>query len=60
MRSAIRFFNYVDPKYERELADAILERMKEYNMSFEDFGVGDENKFKKYIPKKELEEKDSE
>lgn len=58
VKSAIRFFNYVDPKYEQELADAILERMKEYGMSFEDFGVGDENKFKKYIPKKELEEKE--
>lgn len=50
VKSAIRFFNYVDPKYERELAFAILERMKEYDMSFEDFGVGDENRFKKYIP----------
>lgn len=58
VKSAIRFFNYVDPKYEQELADAILERMKEYGMSFEDFGVGDENKFKKYIPKKELKEKE--
>lgn len=55
VKSAIRFFNYVDPKYERELADAILKRMKEYGMSFEDFGVGDENKFKKYIPKEERE-----
>ena len=53
VKSAIRFFNYVDPKYEKELAEAILERMKEYNMSFDDFGVGDENKFKKYIPKEE-------
>lgn len=55
VRSAIRFFNYVDPKYEKELAEAILERMKEYVMSFDDFGVGDENKFKKYIPKEERE-----
>ena len=54
VKSAIRFFNYVDPKYEKELAKAILKRMDEYGMSFEDFGVGDENKFKKYIPKKEL------
>ena len=52
VKSAIRFFNYVDPKYEKELAEAILERMKEYGMSFEDFGVGDENKFKNYIPEK--------
>lgn len=60
VKSAIRFFNYVDPKYEQELADAILERMKEYGMSFEDFGVGDENKFKKYIPNEELNKKDHE
>lgn len=53
VKSAIRFFNYVDPKYEKELAEAILERMKEYDMSFDDFGVGNENKFKKYIPKEE-------
>ena len=55
VRSAIRFFNYVDPKHEEELAKAILARMKEYQMSFNDFGVGDENRFKKYIPK--IEEK---
>ena len=53
VRSAIRFFNYIDPKHEKELADAILERMKEYGMSFDDFGVGDENRFKNYIPKEE-------
>lgn len=54
VRSAIRFFNYVDPKYEKELAEAILKRMDEYGLSFEDFGVGDENRFKKYIPEKYL------
>ena len=53
VKSAIRFFNYIDPKHEKELADAILERMEEYGMSFDDFGVGDENRFKKYIPKEE-------
>ena len=58
VKSAIRFFNYVDPKHEKELAEAILERMKEYDMSFEDFGVGDENRFKNYIPK--ADQKDSE
>lgn len=55
VKSAIRFFNYVDPKDEEKLANAILERMKEYDMSFDDFGVGDENRFKKYIPKEHLE-----
>ena len=58
VRSAIRFFNYVDPKYEEELAKAILARMEEYGMSFDDFTVGDENRFKNYIPKKDLEDND--
>ena len=48
--SAIRFFNYVDPKHEEELAEAILDRIKEYGMSFDDFGVGEENRFYKYLP----------
>lgn len=56
VRSAIRFFNYVDPDKEEKLAKAILERMDEYGMSFDDFEVGDENRFKKYIPKKEQKE----
>lgn len=55
VRSAIRFFNWVDPKYEKELAKAILEKMDEYGMSFDDFGVGDENRFKKYMPEEYLE-----
>lgn len=54
VKSAIRFFNYVDPKYEKELAEAILSRMKEYGMVLgEDISVGDQNRFKKYIPKEE-------
>ena len=55
VKSAIRFFNYVDPAHEEELAKAILARMEEYGMSFDNFGVGDENRFKKYMPKKEQE-----
>ena len=31
--SAIRFFNYVDPAYEKELASAIISKIKEYNIS---------------------------
>lgn len=53
VRSAIKFFNYVDPKYEKELAVAIFNRMKEYDMSFDDFTVGDDNRFSKYIPRKD-------
>lgn len=60
VRSAIRFFNWVDPKYEKELAKAILEKMDEYGMSFDDFGVGDENRFKKYIPEEDLKKKNEE
>ena len=54
VRSAIKFFNYVSPRYEKLLAKAILERMEEYGMSFDDFGVGEENRFYKYIPKEYL------
>lgn len=53
VRSAIKFFNYATPQQEKTLAKAILERMEEYGMSFDDFEVGDENRFKNYIPKKE-------
>ena len=52
VRSAIKFFNYVDPKYEKQLANAILARMREYGLTFEDFTVGEENRFSKYIPEK--------
>lgn len=54
VRSAIRFFNYVSPKYEKQLAKAIIARMKEYGLMFDDFTVGEENRFSKYIPKDEL------
>ena len=54
VRSAIRFFNYVEPRYEKQLARAILNRMKEYGMSFDDFTVGEENRFSNYIPETAL------
>ena len=54
VRSAIKFFNYVDSRHEKELAGEILARMKEYGISFTDLNVGDENRFKKYLPKNEL------
>lgn len=54
VKSAIRFFNYVDPKFEQELAEAILEKAEEFGLDLEsDISVGDENRFKKYLPKKE-------
>lgn len=50
VRSAIKFFNYVEPEYEKELANSILARMREYGMNFDDFTVGEDNRFSKYIP----------
>lgn len=44
--SAIKFFNYVEPRNERKLANAILKRMKELGIA--DVNVGDANRFKKY------------
>lgn len=54
VKSAIRFFNYVDPKYEKELAEAIIEKAEEFGLVFdEDITVGDDNRFKKYLKKEE-------
>lgn len=50
VHSAIRFFNYVDPQYEKELAKAILKRAKEYGVDISEINVGDENRFKQYLP----------
>lgn len=47
--SAIRFFNYVSPQDEKQLAEAILEKIKEYGMK--DVGVGPDNRFLKYYKK---------
>ena len=47
VKSAIRFFNYVSPQYEKELADAIIARIKEYHMT--DISVGPDNRFGKYF-----------
>lgn len=56
VKSAIRFFNYIEPEREEQLAKAILARMKEYGLVLgEDITVGDDNRFKKYIPKEEQE-----
>lgn len=46
VKSAIRFFNYVSPKYEKQLAGAIIKRMKEYGVT--DIEVGPHNRFGKY------------
>lgn len=50
VRSAIKFFNYVQPKYEKELARAILRKAKEYNVDLSEISIGKNNRFKKYLP----------
>ena len=49
VRSAIKFFNYVAPAHEQQLASAILSRMEEYGISADSLNVGDNNRFKKYL-----------
>ena len=49
VRSAIKFFNYVTPAHEQQLASAILARMQEYGISADSLNIGDENRFKKYL-----------
>ena len=50
VKSAIRFFNYVDPKYEKELAETIIEKAEEFGLDLKsDISVGDENRFQKYL-----------
>lgn len=44
--SAIKFFNYVTPGDEKELARNILKRIREYGI--EDINVGENNRFSKY------------
>ena len=51
VRSAIKFFNYVDPEDEEELAKRIIKKMKECGI--DDINVGEKNRFSKYYhPKK--------
>ena len=54
VRSAIKFFNYVDPEYEEELAKNIKKAMKKYGIN--DVKIGDKNRLKKYIPSDMMKE----
>jgi len=50
VKSAIKFFNYVEPKYEKRLAKAILEKADEFDIDLSEMNIGDNNRFKKYLP----------
>lgn len=45
--SAIKLFGHVEPKYEKQLAEKIIENMKKYNI--DPSIIGEKNKLKKYI-----------
>ena len=49
VRAAIKMFNHCDPADEKELAEAIVKRMKRFGIT--DVNVGDDNRFKKYYDK---------
>lgn len=57
VRSAIKLFNYVEPKYEKQLAKKIIVNMKKYNIDAS--MVGDKNRLKQYLPKTMLESSNS-
>ena len=45
--SAIKFFNYVDPKYEKLLAKNIIKKIHEYKIE-DKVNPGEKNRFSKY------------
>ena len=47
VKSAIRFFNYVDDEHEEELAKNILKAMKKFGISTDI--IGQKNRLKNYI-----------
>lgn len=53
VRQAIKMFNHCDSKDEKELAEAIIKKMKKYEIN--DISVSDKNRFSKYYksPKNE-------
>jgi uncharacterized protein YktA (UPF0223 family) len=56
VKSAVRFFNYVEKKYEKELAANIIEKIKAYDLE-DEIHTSEKNRFSKYFPEKEMEEK---
>lgn len=52
--SAIKLFNHVDPKYEKQLANKVITNMKKYNI--DPSMVGKNNRLRKYLPKDMIKE----
>lgn len=53
-RSAIKLFNHVDPKYEEQLAKAVIKNMKKYGI--DGSVVGPNNRLRKYLPEDMIKE----
>ena len=53
-RSAIKLFNHVEPKYEEQLAKAVIKNMKKYGI--DGSVVGPNNRLRKYLPKDMIKE----
>ena len=51
VKSAIKFFNYVDKEHEEELAKNIKKKIKQYGIT--DISVGEKNRFSKYYKSEE-------
>ena len=53
--SAIKFFNYVEPKYEKELAKNIITKIHEFKLE-DKVNPGEKNRFSKYWKKNTVKE----
>ena len=53
--SAIKFFNYVEPKYEEELAKNIIKKIHEFKLE-DKVNPGETNRFSKYWKKTNVKE----
>lgn len=52
VRSAVKMFNYVEPKYEKQLAKAVIKKMKKFGIK--DMKISKENRLYKYINESSL------
>lgn len=52
VRSAVKMFNYVEPKYEEQLAKAVIKKMKKFGIK--DMKISKENRLYKYINESSL------
>lgn len=56
VEQAVRMFNYVEPEYEKELADNLNKAIKKFGLHI---NVGDNNRFKKYVKESTMNKRSS-